>query len=257
MTSFQLDTFLSGHVFAFLLVFARVGSVMMLFPGIGEAYVSARMRLMLALWLSVLMLGPLLPRLPPPPAQMPELARLLVFEIMIGLFFGTLLRLSLSVLETTGTMIGIQTGLSNATILNPALAAQSPLPSALLSIIGLTLIFVTGLDHMILRSIVGLYDAFPAGGELMPGDMAQAIIQGTAHSFLLGVELAMPFFVMGLLMYVALGLMQRLMPSVQLFLVGLPVQIWGGLTLLGVTLASIMLLWLQSVDATLAPLVTP
>jgi flagellar biosynthetic protein FliR len=135
------------------------------------------------------------------------------------------------------------------------MATQSPLSTAMLSTVGATLIFVTGLDGMLLRSMVGIYDVFPPGGELMPGDMAQTVIQMTNRSFVLGIELAMPFFVMGLLMYMALGMIQKLLPQVQLFLVAMPIQIWGGLFLFSLTISGIMTFWLSYFDSTLAPFV--
>jgi flagellar biosynthetic protein FliR len=244
-------------VFAFLLVLSRIGSIIMLFPGIGESYVPVRLRLMLALSISFLLMGVLLPRLPAPPAAIPDMMQLVAYEVVIGLFFGTLLRLMVSTLETAGGVIGLQTGLSNATILNPALAAQSPLPSAFLGVAGITLIFVTGFDHFLLRCLVSIYDIFPPGGEWMPGDMAQSVIQVANKSFVVGIELVMPFFIMGLLMYVALGLMQKLLPQIQLFLVILPVQIWGGLSLLAVAVAGVLTMWLRYVDASLAPFAGP
>jgi flagellar biosynthetic protein FliR len=253
MTTLHLDRFLSGHVFAFLLIFSRVGTVMMLFPGIGEVYVPQRMRLMFALSLSFLLLGPLLPRLPPPPAEIADMTKLIAYEIVIGAFFGTILRLMLNMLETAGMVVGIQSGLSNATVLNPALASQSTLPSTFLSVTGVTLIFASGLDRLLFRALASLYDVFPPGAQFMPGDMAQTVIATVDRSFVIGIELAMPFFVMGLLMYVALGLMQKLLPQVQLFLVLLPVQIWGGLFLLSLTVAGIMTVWLRTFDASLDP----
>lgn len=248
MVTLDLNKYLSGHAFAFMFIFARLGSVMMLLPGIGEPYVPPRTRLLFALSLCALLMEPLMPRLPKPPEALPDLVKMLTYEIVIGLFFGTLLRLLVSVLEATGTVIGLQTGLSNATVLNPALASQSPLSTALLSMTGITLIFVTGLDHLMFRSLVALYDAFPPGGVLMPGDMAQTIMQITNRSFVLGIELSMPYFVIGLLLYVALGVMQKLMPQVQLFLVALPLQIWGGLMLIGITISGIMTFWLHYFD---------
>lgn len=243
--TFHLDKFLSGHVFAFLFLFARLGSVIMLFPGVGESYVSPRMRLMFALSLCFLLMEPMLGRIPAPPEAIGDLFKMLSYEILIGLFFGTMLRIILSTLESAGAVIALQTGLSNATILNPSLAIQSTLASAMLSVTGVTLIFVTGLDQLLFRSLIGIYDVFPPGGTIMPGDMAQTIIQMTNHSFVLGIELSMPFLVMGLLMYIALGIMQKLLPQVQLFLVALPIQIWGGLALFGITIAGIMTVWLQ------------
>ena len=77
MTSLHLDQLLSGHVFAFLLIFSRIGAVMTLMPGIGEAYVSPRLRMMLALSFSFLVLGPLMPLMPAPPEAVSDLVKLL------------------------------------------------------------------------------------------------------------------------------------------------------------------------------------
>jgi len=252
MTSFDLNKFLSGHAFGFVMVFSRLGSTFMLMPGIGEAFVSPKIRLMLAFTFSFFMLEPLLGRLPAPPESISSLMHMVGYEILIGLFFGTLLRVVMSVLETTGMVIGLQSGLSNAQVLNPALSSQSPLPSAFLGMIAIVMVFVTGLDHLLFKSLIALYDAFPPNGEIMPGDMAEAMIQSVSKSFQLGIELAMPFFVIGLLMYIALGILQKLMPQVQLFLVMLPVQIWGGLTLMAVTTAGIIEFWLRYFDSTVA-----
>jgi flagellar biosynthetic protein FliR len=252
MVAFHLDKFLTGHVFAFVFIFSRVGSAIMLFPGIGEVYVSSRIRLLLALAISFLVMEPMLDRIPEPPEGMPDLVRLIGYEVIAGLFFGTVLRLSTGVLETAGSIIALQTGLSNATILNPTLATQSPLPSAFLSVAGLTLIFMTGLDHMLLRGIMATYNVFPPSGELMPGDLAQVMIRLTNETFVVGVELALPFLIMGLLMQVALGLMQRVMPQVQLFLVILPVQLGGGLALMALTTAGILTIWLRYFDSSVS-----
>jgi len=245
MQSFHLDSFLSGHVFAFMLLFSRIGAVMMIFPGIGESYVPPRTRLMFAFTICLLLLEPMLPRLPVLPTGPAEIGRLIAYETIIGLFFGTLVRMTISALESTGMLIGLQTGLSNATMMNPAMATQSPLPSALLGTIGMILIFVTGMDHFLIRSAIALYDAFPAGGTLMPGDMAQTIIYVANHSFVVGIELSAPFLIMGLLLYVGMGLLQRLMPSIQIFMVLMPVQIWGGLIMISLTIAGILTVWLE------------
>jgi len=252
MTSVNLDKLLAGHVFGLLFIFARLGSAMMLFPGIGETYVAPRIRLMLAFAISFLLVAPMLPMIPAPPADVAGLVRVLGYEIFIGLYFGSIVRLVMSALETVGSIIAMQMGLSNAVILNPALATQSPLPSAFLSIVGLTLIFTSGLDHYLLRSIIATYDLFPPGGSLELGDMAQVFARTYNRSFLIGIELSSPFLVIGLLLYVAMGMMQKLMPQVQLFLVMLPVQIWGGLFLLAIITGVMMTLWLQYFDQSLA-----
>lgn len=252
MVSLPLDKFLSNHVFAFVFIFSRLGSIIMMVPGIGESYVSAKFRMFLALSISFLLLPALYHYVPSPPDEISQLVMLIGYEIFVGIFFGTLLRLIMDALETAGTIIALQTGLSSATVFNPTLASQSPLPSATLGVVGTTLIFVTGLDHTLLRGMVDTYTIFPPNGPSLIGDMTQLFIQTMGRSFATGVELAMPFLVMGLLMFLALGLIQKLMPVIQLYLITIPLQIWGGLFLIGVTLASIMTAWLHFFDETLA-----
>jgi flagellar biosynthetic protein FliR len=248
MHIYHIDAFLSGHVFVFLMLLSRIGAVMMLFPGIGESYVPPRTRMVFACLICFLLLEPMLSRFPPLPASSAELARLIAYEVIVGIFFGSLVRLTISALEAAGMIVGIQTGLSSATMMNPALATQSPLPSAFFSIAGLVLIFITGMDHFLIRTTFSLYDAFPPGGSPLLGDMAQTVIHVANQSFVIGIELAAPFLIMGLLLYTALGVLQRLMPSVQLFLIVLPVEIWGGLMMLSLTFAGILTLWLHYLD---------
>ncbi|MFA4995276.1 MAG: flagellar biosynthetic protein FliR [Bdellovibrionales bacterium] len=245
MHVYNIDTLLSGHVFAFLLLLSRIGAVMMLFPGIGESYVPPRTRMIFACLICFLLLEPMLSRFPALPASPAEMTRLIAHEVIIGVFFGSLVRLLLGALEAAGMIVGIQSGLSSATMMNPALATQSPLSSAFLTIAGMVLIFVTGTDHYLIRTTVHLYDAFPPGDPLIIGDMAKTIIHITNQSFVVGIELAAPFLIMGLLLYSVLGILQRLLPSIQLFLIILPVEIWGGLTMLMLTIAGILTLWLH------------
>ena len=252
MHAYPLDTFLAGHVFAFMLLLSRVGAVLMLFPGIGEHYVAARTRMILACTICLLLLGPMLPRLPALPTEMAEMVRLIGYEIVVGIFFGTLVRLLIGALEAAGMVVGIHTGLSNATMMNPALATQSPLSGAFLSTAGLALIFVTDLDHFLFRSTVALYDTFPPGGAFVPGDMAQTVIRITGESFATGIQMAAPFIIMGMLLYAGVGVLQRLMPSVQLFMIMMPIEIWGGLMMLSLTMAGIMTFWLQYFDHTIS-----
>jgi flagellar biosynthetic protein FliR len=248
-THIDIGKFLIGHVYGFTLILCRVGAVIMLFPGIAESYVPARMRMALAMSIAFIMMEPLIPRLPTPPQTIGGMAQLVGMEILIGLFFGTFLRVVLSSLEIAGSIIALQTGLSNATIINPTLAAQSPVVSAFLTISGITILFITGLDRYLLQSLVDLYDQFPPGKNLLIGDASNLIVQTINHSFSIGIQLAMPFIVIGMLLFIALGMIQKLMPQVQLFLISAPVQIWGGLTLLLIALGSIVTVWLSYFDA--------
>jgi len=209
----------------------------MLLPGFGELYVPTRFRLLLALLMAGLLtpvLGPSFPTLPASPAA---LAIMVLGEVLVGVFIGTLARMLVAALEMAGMMVSLQTGLSAATMFNP-LAEQnsSPLPSALYGMLGVVLIFVTDLDHLLLRAAVESYGLFTPGALPPVGDFTDTVTRFAAGSFRLAFEMAAPFIVIGLVFFVALGLIARMVPQLQVLFIAQPLQILGGLGLFAVVL---------------------
>src|SRR5436309_1219260 len=108
----MLSHFLISELFAFLLIFCRLGSAIMLLPGFGEAYVAPRIRLMLALMFS-LILTPVI-HFPPAPATVSGLLFLMTGEILAGLFIGGLARMLIAAMHVAGTVIAYQSSLASA-----------------------------------------------------------------------------------------------------------------------------------------------
>lgn len=248
MHNIDMGAVLSGHIFVFMLLMTRIGGILANFPGIGESFVPMNVRLALALVLSFLLFPVLAPVVGTMPSQIPDLALLFGKELLIGLFFGFFLRMLISTLEVAGAIVAIETGLSNAMILNPTQGAQSALPSAFYSLAGTALVFLSGLDHFLLRGVVDTYHVFPVRGDMFVGDMSRTLSHVLSDTFRVGVELAAPLMVIGLLLYAVLGVIQRMMPQVQLFLVVLPLQIWGGLLLFSASIGVVMQVWLHYFD---------
>ncbi len=233
-----LEQFLPTNVFAALLIFARIGSAMMLLPGFGEIYVPVRYRLLLALILSGLLLPILEPMLPAMPGSPSALLLVMGAELAVGIFMGTLTRVMLSALETAGQVVSLQIGLSAAVIFNPLQASQSPIPSALYSTLGVLLIFVTNLHHVMLRALLDSYMIF-VPGKLPPiEDLSQTITHAVGGSFRLAIEMAAPFIVLGTVFFVGLGLIARLVPQLQVMFVTQPLQILGGLVLFALVIGA-------------------
>ena len=241
-----LEQFLPANLFAAFLIFTRLGTAMMLLPGFGELYVPQRCRLLLALALALLLtpiIGPLLPALPESPAR---LAILVGGEAMIGIFIGLIARIMVSALETAGMVVSLQAGLSTALMFNPlSEQAQSPLPSALYGMLGVVLIFVTDLHHLLLRAAVDSYALFTPGAMLPLGDFSDTVAKFVAGSFRLGVEMAAPFIVLGLVFFVALGVVARMVPQLQVLFIAQPLQIVGGLLVFAVALVAGMRWFLE------------
>jgi flagellar biosynthetic protein FliR len=233
-----LEQLLPANVFAVFLVFARTGSMLMLLPGFGEFYVMQRFRLLLAVVIAFLLAPLLSPLLPPLPASAPDLVTLVGGEVVIGIFLGTVARVLLSALDTAGSVVSLQLGLSAAQIFNPLQAQPAAIASTFYGIIGVLLIFLTDLHHLLLRAMVDSYDVFPPGALPPLGDLSEAMVHGAAGAFRLGIEMAAPFIVIGTLFFVTLGLIGRLVPQLQMLFVTQPLQIVGGLIAFAFVLAS-------------------
>lgn len=244
----NLEQIVTGSLFQFFLVFARLGGAIMLLPGFGEAYVPPRVRLIFALTVSVALMPMISDRLPAMPAGIDRFAGLLLMEIGIGVFFGTIARLILLGAQSAGTVIALQIGLASALVNDPTTQQQAAITGNFLLALTVVLIFATGLDHMTLKGLVGTYAIFPPG-ELPPlSDVADHAARIVADSFAVGIQMATPFLVYGIVFAVALGLLARLMPTLQVFFIAMPMQILAGLALLAVSLTAMMLFFLSSYE---------
>lgn len=250
-----LQDIVVANVFAFLLIFMRFGTALMIMPGIGDSFVSPQIRLAFALAFCFVLMPFLSASVPPMPPSTPALILLLLAEGLIGIFIGTVMRIMMSALDTAGSTISIQAGFANALVFNPSTATQGSLIGAMYSMMGVTLLFIVNLHHFLLAAVVESYALFPANGAMLDmGSVAVVISRAVSVAFRTGVQLALPFIVVGLLVHICFGLLGRLMPQVQIFFLALPVQILMSLILLTMVLSAGMIYWLNTYAGTVSGL---
>jgi flagellar biosynthetic protein FliR len=252
-----LDELLPAQLFAVLVVFVRIGAAVMILPGYGEPFVSPRIRLLLALMIALVTAPVLAPHLP----KMPESAALLVLlilgEVLIGVFLGTLARLFLAALTTAGMVIAYMSSMANALTADPSAAQQGSIAGSFLSIVALLTIFTLDLHHMMLMAVVDSYDVFVPGAVPPVRDFADLMTQVVSKTFLLAFQIAAPFVAVGLIFFLGVGLLGRLMPQMQVFFVAMPLQIAIGLGSLALVLPAAMRWFIESFERTISPFVAP
>lgn len=253
----MLQDIVAGNVYAFILLFCRLGAAMMSLPGVGESSVSPRVRLVIALMTAGLAVPLLGPTLPPMPSQPFHLAFLIVTEIGFGLALGLMTRLLFSALHVAGTVISLQAGLAAAMFFDPNQGSQSVLISSALVFLGVTLVFVTDLHLLALQAAYDSYILFPPMQAPAFGDFAQVATQLVAGSFALGIKLAAPFLVYGIVFNVSLGLLNRLMPTLQIFFIMQAPQIALSLVLFGLSLTAIGLSFTTRFEELMAQFLAP
>lgn len=245
--------FLPQTAFAFLLIFARTGAMAMALPGIGDRTVPPRIRLVFALSLS-LILYPLVNKVfPALPSNFAGMIKALVSEVLIGIAIGFAVRIIVSAIQLAGTAISFQTGLAFAQNVDPANGTQSSLFSNFLSVLSIALIFATDLHHLLLSALHDSYVLFKPGSALPTGDFAQVAVQTASAGFRIAIQLAGPFLAFGLIFYLGVGVLSRLIPQVHVFFLAMPLNIMLGMILFMLLLGTFMLLYLDYFDEAIRP----
>ena len=240
---------LPGNAFAFVLVLARAGTVVMLMPGLGEVEAPATVRAGFAIALVALLLPSVLPLVPAGPAGVFGALSALGAELFCGAVLGTLARLTALSLGMAGAMFSYFTGLSSVLQPDPALGGQSAALGRLFGLLAPVLILSTGLYQLPLSALAGSYTTVPPGTWLPVGDVADSITGAVATAFALALRLAAPLLVASVVWQVAMGLLARLVPQLQIYAAAAPGQILGGLVLLGLLATRMLEPWSAAVRA--------
>ena len=238
--SFSLN-WLPDTAFLYILLFTRIGAILMLMPALGEDMIPARMRLSFALAFTLVVYPLLSPALPPMPADVIDIIGLIFHELAIGMILGAIARITVMATQTAGAIIAFQTGLSSAMAADPTqTGVQGAVFGSFLSFLGMVLIFATDLHHVALAATYDSYMVFPLDAPLMFDDAAQMAIRTVASAFTIGIQMSAPFIVFGLVFNLGAGILARLMPAMQVFFVLMPANIFVGLILFALLLTMMM-----------------
>jgi flagellar biosynthetic protein FliR len=240
---------LPAEAFAFFAVFARIGAMAMVMPGFGELTLSPRIRLMIALGLTVAIAPLVSATLPAMPGSAFAVTIFIGGEVIIGIAVGLLARLVMGAIQVAGTAISYQSGLAFAQSFDPTQGTQSAVISTFLSLVAVTLIFMTDMHQLLILAMRDSYTLFMPGGEIPVGDFAELAVRTLSGLFVIALQMAAPFIMFGLIFYLGLGLLSRLMPQVQIFFVAMPANILMGFVILSLVLGIIMTWFLEHFEA--------
>jgi flagellar biosynthetic protein FliR len=233
-------SFLPALAAAYLLAFARVGTMVMLLPGVGEMNLPSRVRLTMALILTAILLPAHQKAYVVDLKALGPVFVVLFQELIVGAVLGLTARLAISSLQTAGAVIAQQMGLGFASAIDPTQNQQGLIVGNFLAVLGITMIFATDLHHLVIAGLNDSYVIFQPGEMPIVGDVAQHITRVIATSFRIGIQLAAPFLVFGLLFNLGLAVLSRLMPQMQVFFIGLPLSILLGFLLLVLVIGAMM-----------------
>ncbi len=227
---------INAWIVAFFFPLARILALLVAAPPFNNAALSVTIRLMLGLAIAIA----LTPALPPIPAVEPASAAglwILAQQLLIGFAMGFSMRLAFSAVDMAGNLIGTQMGLGFASFYDPQSAAQTPVISELLGILALLTFLAINGHLMLIATLAHSFQIIPIG-ITPPGSASWLnVANAGAMIFLSGMLLALPILVALLITNVALSVLSRAAPQLNLFAVGFPLTLALGFAAMIVSLS--------------------
>ena len=221
----------TAAIVRFGLLIVRPGTLIVTAPVFGSTFVPAPVRIGLGVLLGIV----LAPGVPAPPVAQPMAIVLAVAsEIVIGVAIGMGMRLIVAAAELGGHLVGFQMGLSYAALIDPQSGVRNAMVATLYA--NMAMMFFLAIDghHTVLRALASSYAVLPIGATLAATSLSTLVAQMLGLVFVTGVRMAVPVVTVLLLVELALGLISRAAPSLNLMVVGAPIRLLAGLAALAV-----------------------
>lgn len=237
-----------GQFHIFLLILLRVSALLVVAPIFGHRLYLARAKVGLAFMISLVVF----PLVVDGGLQVPEgvfpYAFMMVREIIMGVVLGFAVLLLFIGIQFAGQLAGLQMGFGIVNVIDPQSQGQVSIIAQFLNILAILVVLSVDGHHLILRGLMSSFEAVPLGGVELKAPIIEKIVELTGHIFVIAVKISSPMLISLFLISVALGILARTVPQMNVFIVGFPVQMSVGLTVLVASLPLFQILLSKAVQ---------
>lgn len=220
----------------FLICLARIAAMFAAIPVFSGAQMPIQIRVGFAILFSLLTYPLVRTHIPAESLAPVTLGLWIGGEIMLGLLVGFLAQLVFMAAEFAGSVIGYQMGFAAANIFDPATQSQVALISRFQGIFAILLFLSLDVHHLFLEAIVASFEMLPPGSVDPSGGAIPMIVAVANHSLILSIRLVAPILVLLILSNLTLGIMARVFPQLNVFLLSFPLNIGISFIVMGLTL---------------------
>lgn len=231
VTSAQLTAWIAAFIFPLARILALISSA----PILGNKQIPIRIKISLAMLLTVI----IAPNITVPTDIDPASAQgllILVQQILAGLVMGFAMRLIFTAVEMAGDLAGMQMGLGFASFYDPVNASYTPVIAQFLGILA-TLAFLGMNGHLyMLAALADSFQAFPISAALPSAIAFRTLTEWGSTIFMHALQFSMPIIGALMITNLALGILTRSAPQLNIFAVGFPITLTVGFATLALTL---------------------
>jgi flagellar biosynthetic protein FliR len=233
----------------FLICAARIAGLIGGIPVFSSKQAPAKLRAALVIILALVLFPILEQYIPSQPLSGIGLIILVINEALVGFLVGLIARLIFTAVELGGTVIGYQMGFAAANVLDPQNQHQISLMSQFQNVFAILIFLALNVHHIFLQVIVYSYRLLPPGHLDFSGGAIPFLMQLTSNMFVLGVKFSAPVLAVLLLSGLVLGIMARIFPQLNVFMLSFPLNIGLSFLVIGLTLGMVASLLSREFDS--------
>ncbi len=217
----------------FLLILTRVSCFVFVAPFFSMSNTPARFRLGLSIFTSVLLYQVLTPEEAIIYDTVLQYALIVLKEAIVGLVIGLAANVCMSIVNFAGSIVDMETGLSMATLMDPATREQTSISGVFYQYVLMMLMIATGMYRYLFGALADTFSLIPINKAVFRSDaMLQTVITFLSDYVLIGFRIALPVFCTILLLNAILGVLAKVSPQLNMFSVGIQLKILVGLGIL-------------------------
>ncbi len=225
-----------NHYKVFALVLVRIASILFLMPVFSTKALPVQIKAAACMVLALL----LTPVVPITPDQLPDepisMGIMLVAELFVGMTVALIIRLVFAGLQLAAQMVGFQMGFSVANIVDPQTGAQSVIITQFAYLIALLLFLAANGHHVILQALYESFQVLEPGKAILNTSILQIVTDMGEDMFVLSVKLMAPVMAILLFSQVAMGILAKTVPQINILVMSFGLNIALGLFFIGLTL---------------------
>lgn len=228
--------FQEGQLLAFVLVLLRNIAFVVTSPILGSAAVPSPVKVLFSLLLSIMMYPVAHIQNPETLAMGEQIIFLSLRELILGLFLGSLARMFFQAVSVSGEIIAISMGTSAAQLFNPVLGSQSNVVGQFQFMVVTVVFLAIQGHHLFISAMAESFRLVPIGVMTLNYKSFVAFVTSFQDVFILGIKIAAPIIVAVFTANIAMGVINRAVPQIDVMVTSLPITLLLGLAILILTL---------------------
>jgi len=226
------------HLQSYLLCLARILALLTAIPVFAGIQMTAQVKIGLAVMTSLLLFPAMMPYTPKESLSLATFGILIINEVILGTLVGLVSQMVLAAASFGGTVIGYQMGFAAANIFDPQTTQQLSLMSQFINILALLAFLTFNVHHYYFQSIVDSYRLLPPGFLDFSQGAVEQLMHLASQMFALGVKFSAPVLALLLLTNLVLGILARVFPQLNVFMLSFPLNIGISFLVIGLTLGA-------------------